>query len=458
MARVFQMSWIAKTATWMKEYKKRKYAVSCRQLGAPPTKEGSYRQANDWWARKKAEIDGYTLTPAPPTPGTPEAFHRILEAWAGASVETPEEAWEVIQHLVDNFHTVRDKQTLQTFIHGPDRLAQLQQEAGLVFDSPAVPVEKSVGAQVDRWVATQQAQVGAGNLTPDRADNNRIALYHFRDWCGPMAVEQIDAARLHGFYLWCLAKVEERQNDPTHKAGWGGEYAKKVFATARTITRFLWESGLIELPRNIDSKAWRFGNGAKAVPTWTVKEVQRVVREAPGQLRLHLLLMLNCGFTQTDVSDLLDSEVDWEDGTITKERSKTVAHENVPVVQYRLWRLTFDLLKKYRSGGERVLMTESGRPFVRKELVRGRLVKADGIASNYAHLKRRLRFRKPLKQLRKTVATMLDSHPVYGRLTSLFLGHAPRSVKDRNYAAPPQELFDEAVRWLGEQLGQVPTP
>jgi len=42
----------------MKEYKKKKYAVSCRQLEAPPTKEGSYQQANAWWEAKKASLDG----------------------------------------------------------------------------------------------------------------------------------------------------------------------------------------------------------------------------------------------------------------------------------------------------------------------------------------------------------------------------------------------------------------
>jgi hypothetical protein len=36
----------------------------------------------------------------------------------------------------------------------------------------------------------------------------------------------------------------------------------------------------------------------------------------------------------------------------------------------------------------------------------------------------------------------------------LYLGHTPASVKDKHYAAPPQELFDEAVGWLGKQLGQ----
>jgi integrase len=321
-----------------------------------------------------------------------------------------------------------------------------------LLEGPAVPPDRSVKAQVERWVGTQQAQVAAGHMTPDQADNRRICLYHFRDWCGPAAVEIIDGQKLQNYYLQCLQKVQERHEDPAHKAGWSSAYAGKVFSTARAFVRFLWESGLIELPKNINSK-WRFGNGAKAVKTWTSAEVQRVIKEAPGKLKLALLLMVNCGFTQTDVSDLGDDEVDWQAGRITRKRSKTGEWENVPVVCYKLWPQTFELLKKYRSGTERVLLTERGLAYLRKELVSGKLVKADNIASNYTHLKKRLKFRKPLKLLRKTAATVLESHATYGRFTAFFLGHAPQSVKDRHYAQPSQELFDEAMIWLGQHLG-----
>jgi hypothetical protein len=189
--------------------------------------------------------------------------------------------------------------------------------------------------------------------------------------------------------------------------------------------------------------------------TWTPAEVQHVIGEAPGQLKLHLLLMANCGFTQVDCSDLLDTEVDWTAGTVTRKRSKTADQDSTPTVTYRLWPQTFALLRQYRSGQDRVLLTESGRPFVRRELTAdGHLVKADNIASNFAHLKRRLKFKKPLKLLRKTGATILDSHPEFSRYSTLFLGHSPRSIKDRHYSAPSQDRFDAAVAWLGQQLGQ----
>jgi hypothetical protein len=121
----------------------------------------------------------------------------------------------------------------------------------------------------------------------------------------------------------------------------------------------------------IDSREFCFKVGAKAVEMWTAEEFRAGLDAATGQLRLHLLLMANCGFTQEDISDLLDTEVDWRAGRITRKRSKTHDHSNVPVVNYKLWPPTFALLKEYRSGRERVMLTASGKCWKRKELIDG---------------------------------------------------------------------------------------
>jgi integrase len=420
----------------------------------PTTKDGSYQAANRWWLRKKAELDAIAYPPQPIQPGTPEVIHRILEAWAGRPVTTPEEEKAVIADLIANYDQVEDKVSLQKAILGPERVAQIQAQARSILDTPASPPGRSVTAQVEGWRTAQQARVAAGQLSPDRADANRNALAHFVAFVGHLAdVGTIDATKLQGFYLYCLDRVAERRKDK--KAGWSLAFAKDVFAVAKSFVRWLWETGRIELPRNLGSKAFKFGNGQKAITTWTPKEFAHVVSEAPGKLKLQLLLMANCGMTQGDVSDLQDKEVDWEEGRIIRQRSKTAGHEQVPTVNYLLWPSIFDLLQKYRSGSSTVLLTESRLPYVRKELVSGRLVKADTIASNWVHLKRRLDFHRPLKQLRKLGATLLEGHPTYGRLVGHFLGHSPRSVAQKHYASPSQELFDEAVTWLGQQLGQV---
>ena len=57
-----------------------------------------------------------------------------------------------------------------------------------------------------------------------------------------------------------------------------------------------------------------------------------------------------------------------------------------------------------------------------------------------------------LKQYRSIAATALESHAEYGRFVSYFLGHSPKSIKDKHYAAPSQKLFDKALLWLKKEL------
>ena len=58
MPRLLLMSWEKSRRRWTKMYKGQRYTVAPSVLGAPPTLEGSHQQANEWWRRKQAEIDG----------------------------------------------------------------------------------------------------------------------------------------------------------------------------------------------------------------------------------------------------------------------------------------------------------------------------------------------------------------------------------------------------------------
>lgn len=307
----------------------------------------------------------------------------------------------------------------------------------------------------EKWLASKQAQASIGALSPSRLASLRVHMAHVTAMLGENAdAARIEEGSLEASYHFCLSKIAERHADAGE--GWSTPYAKEVFTVARCFVRWLVERNVIDTPpRNLESRRFTFGAMSKKIETWTVEEVQRVIGEASGKLRLAMLLQLNCGMSQKDVSDLLDSEVNWREGRITRKRSKTRDREGTPTVCYRLWPETFTLLKEHRSEQARVLLTKSGKPFVYKRLVNGCFHAVDSFGDLYRRLQKRLDFRKPMKQLRKTSATILESHETYGRLTSLFLGHAPASLKDRHYADVPQRLFDEGVLWLGRQLGQV---
>jgi integrase len=475
------MTWDSKQSRWIKMYKGQRYTVACSILGAPATKEQSYRAANAWWEAKRAEVDSANRpTHRPPLPledvaaaflGSPPTglFDKLLAFWSELKPSATDARETAERDLKETIRGVASHLLEQGVIEGkplpegfdehlpPARLQQLEAAVKGFRGEASAPPDRTIKAHADSWLATLQTQASAGNLAADRVNNVRMCLTHFSAFLGETAnVESIDAARLQAYYLWCLGKVSARRRDG--ETGWSVAYAKETFAVARTWIRWLWEQGIIDLPKNIASRSFKFGGTAKKIETWSVADVRHVIDEAPGKLKLALLLMVNAGMTQADVSDLRDSEVDWKLGRIIRKRSKTAGIDSVPVVNYPVWSLTFELLKKYRSGGERVLLTESGKPYVRKELVNGKLVKADGFTSNFKHLQRRLKFTKPMKLLRKTGASLLESHEVYGRLVSMYLGHSPRSMKDKHYAAPSQALFDEAVKWLGRQLGQAGRP
>ena len=63
--------------------------------------------------------------------------------------------------------------------------------------------------------------------------------------------------------------------------------------------------------------------------------------------KLYLLLMLNAGMYQADVSDLGADEVNWQAGTITRKRSKRWKAVGSMSVTYKLWPETVELLREF---------------------------------------------------------------------------------------------------------------
>jgi hypothetical protein len=82
----------------------------------------------------------------------------------------------------------------------------------------------------------------------------------------------------------------------------------------------------------------------------------------------------------------------------------------------------------------------------------GKLKKNDNVKSAFDRLKRKTKITKSLKSLKKTSASLLRNNPRYASLEDLFLGHAPRRMSDKHYAANPETLFDEAITWLGTEF------
>ena len=159
--------------------------------------------------------------------------------------------------------------------------------------------------------------------------------------------------------------------------------------------------------------------------------------------------------TQRDISDLTQDQVNWEQGIITRKRSKTANHENVPTVSYPLWSSTLSLLRQFHNKeAPTVLTTENGKrlktEYISEE---GKYRKIDNIQAAFIRLFKRTGIEaKPPKLIRKTSATLL-AHSEYSHYAVLFLGHSPVGIAATYYIGEAGKGFADAIRWLGTQYG-----
>ena len=342
---------------------------------------------------------------------------------------------------------------LNADIDSPDPLAieRAVWEDRLAVGKQDVPKEKTVEAQVDRFIADKAASVAVGELSQGRLNELRIYLRDFADWRGrETPVVEVSGQVLLDYRLELLKKVERDE--------WTTTTANHRMIAVKAWVRWLWHAEVLPaLPRVLDgrSAALRIGESKSPIVVFTRDEIATLLERASDRTRLYILLMLNCGATQKDLGDLQHSEVAWDAGRITRKRSKTRKHDGVPEVSYLLWPETLRLLKQERSedGAEAVLLNENGEKIWLDKIENGKYRKNDNTRSAFARLCKKTGIKKPLKSLKKTSATLLRGNPRFASIEHLFLGHAPGSIAHRHYAQPPQVLLDNAITWLGQELG-----
>jgi hypothetical protein len=118
-----------------------------------------------------------------------------------------------------------------------------------------------------------------------------------------------------------------------------------------------------------------------------------------------------------------------------------------------LWDETLALLEKHRSEHATLwLVSHRGTKLVDSRIENGKVKIKDLISQGWAAQRLKDLSPIPLAKFRNVAATLLETHPTYGRYVDYFLGHSPTSLKDKHYAAPSAELFDQAMSWLRQQI------
>ncbi len=453
MPRRFHMSpeFRGRHARWRKLYKGEQYTVYCSDLGLPEelwTELGSYQAANEWWLKKKAEIDA-GVRPVPPevervikSLRTKKAVltaegkdtHFVDTQIADAYVE-PEHA-----ELMPDPHTVEilgrlDELGIETGPLYTLTKPELDYALGATdyWDEKQVPkglaqAERTVGHHLDKWANLMQQRV-----TPTTFSVVQSYLKLFRD------IRHGDQLVLGGEML--IDVLTEAKLDETYLAfkSWDKEETtkQKQFVYFRSFVRHLIERRFIPPLANIDSKAFTFKAKKTGKEPADARRIRDFLGELPDRFQLYALLALNCSMNNIDIAQLTHGQIDWSRSTLTRKRVKTEDHENVPVVRYKLWPETVRLLKQEMTAGGRdqlVLRDAAGAPlYIAQVKDSGKVHHYDKIKSSWRdYFGRSEKKEFTLRDFRYFGADLLEKSR-YEPYREPFLGHSPKSVESVHY-------------------------
>jgi integrase len=451
------MFWVVKQRRWTKQYRGKTYSVSPRKLNAPPTKASSVSAANEWWRRKQAEIDLAPVTP--PLLTFHQEQQKAIAEWyrqhgqeeEATAIQRQDEGqfrewWNNLGSEMKDYVPVSvamgmPEEKYREQYRWMDRIQTMKARDRVIEQ---LPPDKKISSYATKFLNQKLAEVGV-EISAGRYDNLQRTLAEFLSFVGEVEIDKLSGIQLEDFRDYILGKITSKK--------YGRDYAKDRIANTKQFYRWLWDSEYIDnLPR-------KFSKINISVPptkqiTYPMDELKKLILHAKPMEKLALLLMANCGFNQRDVSDLRKDEISPDYKYITRRRSKTAKKKSSPIVRYKLWTETRQLLgaaSRQCKDKTYALCNRNGGRLVTSELRDGKLKNSDAIKCGFFRLCKKLEMpNRPLKLIRKTSATLLKNSP-YGHLQSLFLGHSPRDMADRHYSG--EVSLDDAIDYLGKQYG-----
>jgi integrase len=431
---------------WRKKYKGKAYYFPLKD---GETKQSSYQRAYAEWLELKARIDAEAKQAEQSR--QQRAKRELARVEEQLKHETRDRLHRLVAPMVDQVTMQSGKVDMvaaRAFYDYAKHGEVMPEQNG------GGPAPNSVGKAIDAFLGHKRTQAEAQQRSLNRYDVLRQQLWHFRDWLGSdKPIDALDESCLRSYYEYLIKQISQQQ--------YSSKTASEMLSALKQFIRWAWQHGYCSLPRNLDSKDLHIAVKQEPIKTVSVDTVKLILSKASDKTKLYVLLMLNCGMTQKDISDLRPDEVDWKRGRIQRVRSKTDNHEAVPVVDYPLWHETWQLIKTHgNQQGERVFLNKDGKP-LKSDYIKtnGRRAQNDAIKNAFFRLTKRKDMMNALqgvslKQLRASAASLLGSHPEFQRYAQHFLGHSPRSVADKHYVTPSQQQFDNAIKWLGEQYDQ----
>ena len=320
---------------------------------------------------------------------------------------------------------------------------------------------QTVGFQIRRFFDFKAAQVAGDHRAVATFGTLKERLTLFERWIGSgVHVKEINGTTLRDYYQFLLARPV------------GNIRRRNLFNASKQWIRWAWKQDDVDLetlPKAMDDDELRFlthlnkeGDETEVSEDllFTPDEITAMTSGLPLRWRCYVALCLNCGFTQIDLANLKKEQIDLEQGRLIFKRTKTKRHKSPPKVNYKLWSVTVDLLKKAISDDPvYVFVTKNGHQLMTNKLDDGKVKRWDTVGSAWTKMRERNRVpNKPFKYLRKTGSNWLKYHDDFSPLQQTYLAQALSTVADKHYTAhpgKPQPFFDRAIDALGKHFGMT---
>ena len=363
----------------------------------------------------------------------------------------------------------------------------------------AKPTDTAIRDLIESYLGNQRAKVPTQFSVKHYQEMHHKLTYflEFAEANGLTDVSEITAARLQQFHneqlYWLsapkeqggvsLATVKKRLDCLKNWLLWCEEIG--VYQTPGYLLKF----NKVKSPRIDPETVATNGNGN---PTFSVDEIRQLWQLATDRMRLYLLLGLNCGFTQVDISTLHWNHYDSNNATIDRLRHKTKHHTHATRQVFKLWPETNSLLLQFANASDGLMLqTETGNELVTRRINEdGSVTETDSIRLAFNRLRKQwfkqqvfgdhpelaercstpdetkrknnrldsllLRKRKAdnrgFKVLRKSAANELEHTAKYKDQVSLFLAHSETATK-KFYTNPDYKALAPATNYLRRTYG-----
>jgi integrase len=347
--------------------------------------------------------------------------------------------------------------------HDRGKISQMLQDAGAT-----VPENRRLDYHIDQFIEYQKRRQALGKITAGRLEKIIRTIESYRKWSPTVNIDKVGTKEHIDAYHKSLG---DRILAPKKPEKIEPEYGNNLFGTFKMFVNRLVREGILKTYppclQGDNSKEYIFPVPLRTPKTISLELVQTLLDAAPPQLKLCILLTLNCGFGAGEIGQLTMEEYNPKTGRIIHKRSKTKNHKNAPTVCYKLWDCTKELLDqeianrknypKRQEAARCLLVNRSGNPLWYERFDGTKTSKSDNISCNFKRLVARLRGNDPsfpsisYYQFRKTSASLIYNEPKFRIYNELWLAHSPRSVADRHYNAVEDTILDGCIAWLHDQ-------